>query len=140
MERSTNLNKPFVTLLDIAVNNINRSVNEPTWNQVEDAIISLNKDTYGGFVTILDEDETKSMTIFGQQGAYHIGIIVNEEEFHYYWDGSKPDEASEIPIAGNFFKEHQICYDFEKLIKIAKYFYDTGECLEEVFWESEILK
>lgn len=110
-------------------------VNNPSWDQIVESLISLNITSKGGSVSLRNSDDTMSMIIFGELGSFHIGIVTEDDNDYVYWNGSKATEAK-IPVAGNFFMEHQICRDFKVLNRIVKYFYDTGAKLKDVLWES----
>ncbi len=121
-------NKPFVKTLKTAyIGENNELIKEPLWEQVEDALSCFNKGKHEGFIEIADINDTKAMIIFGQNGAFHIGIVVEEEEFYYYWNGTQPSDKS-VPIAGNFFKEHQICSDYITLVSLQSGLFTGSLC------------
>jgi hypothetical protein len=142
MANGKTINKPFVSYLHLALTGKDENIfiNRPTWKQIEEAFSKLNKAPFGGYINLSDEEDgTKALLIFGQSGVYHISILVGEIEYYYYLNGSTSSEVADVAIAGNFFKEHQICRNSNLLKRIVKYFYETGERLQDVLWEYEKL-
>jgi len=130
----------FAQLLKVA--EIGRSVQQlkdATWQIVESSLDNLSMSSSGGFIELSNKDDTTTMIIFVESGKSHIGIIIDEEVYFYYWNGIEPVENREVSLAGNLFKEHQICHDFNLAKKIMRYFYETGRPLESVLWEKEIV-
>lgn len=131
-------NKDYIKKLDIAfMEGEGTIIPEPTWEQLENALAGFDTNKVGR-VTISNPKESISMVIHGQQGLYHIGICEKESTFHYYWNGIEATGET-VDIAWNIFDEHQICHDYETLLRIAEYFYETGKRCEDVKWESEQL-
>lgn len=118
------------------IGNESKSIDNPKWVDVEEALANMGKSSNGGYISLRDFDDSMSMIIFGESGMFQIGIVTEDDEDFVYCNGSKPVDLSEVTIAGNYFKEHQICRDYDMLIKIVKYFYETGNRLENVIWES----
>ncbi len=116
-----------------------QQLKDVTWKVVENALENLKFSSSGGFLELSDKDDTTTMIVFVESGKFHIGIIIDEEVYFYYWNGIEPVEDRVVPLAGNFFKEHQICHDFNLAKKIIKYFYETGRPLESVLWEKEVV-
>ena len=130
-------NGSVIETLKFAFINEKRSpIDNPKWNEVEDALMLLGNIEKGGYISLRDFDDTRSMIIFGESGIYHIGIVTEDDENYVYCNGSAEVEVAEVPISGNYFKEHQICRDFEILKTVVKYFYKTGLPSEDVIWES----
>lgn len=111
-------------------------IDNPKWDEVEEALIFLNQADAGGYISLRDKDDTMSMIIFGELGMFHIGIVTEDDEDYVYCNGSNPVDILEVSIGGNYFKKHQVCQDLESLKKIVKYFYETGLRMEGVIWES----
>ena len=108
-------------------------VGEPTWEKVHVALCEIEKGNVDYILLSTGNDD--GMEVFGEPHRYHIPIV-DEKGMHYcYWNGLESTMKS-VDLAGYSFPEHQICMDFRLLVKIVKYFYDTGERFGEVQWES----
>lgn len=130
-------NGTVIEILKFAFINEKRlPIENPKWSEVEDALILLGNIENGGYISLSDFDDTRSMIIFGESGMYHIGIITEDDGDFVYCNGSAEVEVAEVPISGNYFKEHQICKDLEVLKTVVMYFYETGLPSEDVIWES----
>jgi|LSQX01.1.fsa_nt_gb hypothetical protein len=132
------MNERFVSKLDIAfIESEGTTLPNPSWEQVEDALSGFETNKVGR-VTISNPEEVISMVIHGQTGVYHIGICEKEVNFHYFWNGL-PNTGDTVDIAWNIFDAHQVCSDYTTMIKIVKFFYETGKMFDDVQWESEQL-
>lgn len=112
-----------------------QQIANPAWREVEAALGQLATGTFVR-VELLNEDETSSMTIYGEGGAYFIVISVKESLYHYFSNGQQPTGQLRA-IGGNLFDTDKVCENLETVIQIANEFWLSGRCLESVKWISE---
>jgi len=62
----------------------NPQVCNPTWNEVKESLLGLNQSDQGGFISLRDKDDTKSMIVFGEAGIFHIGIVAEDDADYVY--------------------------------------------------------
>lgn len=110
---------------------------QPPWAEVEKTLRALG-DGSGGRLQLADAAEERVMTVYGEDGAFHLGIAVDGSEFHFYTSGGAEDEDDNLTsIAWNQAPKTQVCRDVERVVAMVRRFYDTGERLESVRWISE---
>jgi hypothetical protein len=108
----------------------------PSWSQVETTVRELGEGP-GGRLQLSDANEDRVMTVYGAEGAFHIGIAIGGNEFHFYTSGT-PDEEDELTqVAWNQVPKDQVCRDVERTIAMVKRFFETGDRLDTVRWISE---
>lgn len=113
-----------------------QETSQPPWAEVEKTLRTLG-DGSGGRLQLADAAEVKVMTVYGEDGDYHLGIAVDGSEFHFYTSGADDEEDELTSIAWNQAPKAQVCRDVERVVAMVRRFYDTGERLESVRWISE---
>ena len=113
-------------------------ITQPSWKDISAALVNIEEQKVDRIELSLgyQYDEYPVLVIFGEPHRYHIGIFEGEESCYFYWDGCKPIDES-VDLAGHAFNPHQICTNFQTVIKIVKTFYETGERSDAVQWLSE---
>lgn len=106
--------------------------NDPHWDDVELAIADLDSGNGRFFELSESPDEASVMTVYGDAGAYHIGIINDETEQSWLMFGPETDER--VEIGGNLFPKHQVCYDGQLARTLVRSFFETGERSTEAKW------
>jgi hypothetical protein len=105
---------------------------QPTWKDVHAALCGFKTHDVGHIALFLEGDI--DMGIYGEPHQYHIAIVDEQDVHYYYWNNLKPTDSI-VDVAWHSFPAHQICTDFQLVVKIVKTFYETGERLDEVKWE-----
>ena len=118
--------------------NKGRTITQPSWEDIYAALVNIEeqKAYYISLSLGWRYDEYPALQIFGEPHNYHISIFEDEESCYFYWDGCKPIDES-VDLAGHAFNPHQICTNFQTVVKIVKTFYETGERSDAVQWLSE---
>ena len=114
----------------------------PSWEEVVAAIDRLNNFRYPWvWLFIGDEDEDASvdcLTIMGGEGVFWLALTAGKYDQLRLYDPNKSSE--EIPLwtsdQGFADQEKYVTYNRELVLRIAKYFGETGEPLPEASWES----
>ena len=133
-----NPNTPFVKVLKLARSKKRpaTSTDNPSWDQVEQALRTIAEGK-GGKIELRDANETRVMVVYGEEGAFHIGITVDETEFHFYSNGTT-DESDELcDVAWNQVPKDQVLRDVERAKAIIYRFFESGQRLDTVSWVSE---
>jgi len=113
----------------------------PTWEQIIASIDRLNKFRYPWvWLFIGDEDEDASvdcLTIMGGEGVYWVGLSAGKYEQLRLFDPNKGSHEVQLWTSDQGFADQEIyvTYDRELVLRIAKYFGETGEPLPEAPWE-----
>ena len=106
--------------------------NDPQWDDIESALSDLDGGKSRFFELSESPDEASVMTVYGDAGAYHVGIINNETEQSWLMFGPKTEER--VEIGGNLFPKHQVCYDADLIQKIVRFFFESGGKSTEAKW------
>jgi len=88
-----------------------------------------------------DEDEDASvdcLTIMGGEGVYWLALTAGKYDQLRLYDPTKSSEEIQLWTSDQGFadEEKYVTYDRELVLRIAKYFGDTGEPLPEAGWEN----
>ena len=128
----------FVQLLSIQLKDSpKRAITRcPTWSNLESALSDLDEGRIRFFELMESVDERSVMTVYGEGGVYHIGIIVDETE--QSWLMLRPEGKQRVEIDGNLFPEHQICYDAEFARRIVRCFLESGQKLAKADWFTDV--
>jgi len=114
----------------------------PSWEDIVAAIDRLNKFRYPWvWLFIGDEDEDATvdcLTIMGSDGVYWLGLSAGKYDQLRLYDPNKSSEEVQLWTSDQGFadEEKYVTYDRELVLRIAKYFGETGEPLPEASWES----
>lgn len=115
---------------------------DPTWEQIVASIDRLNKFRYPWvWLFIGDEDEDASvdcLTIMGGDGVYWLGLSAGKHEQLRLFDPNKGEHEVQLWTSDQGFADQEmyVTYDRELVLRIARYFGETGEPLPEARWES----
>jgi hypothetical protein len=115
---------------------------KPTWNDIVASIDRLDKFRYPWvwlFIGEEPEDATVDcLTIMGGDGVYWLGLSAGRYEQLRLFDPQKSTHEIEVWTSDQGFadEERYVTYDRELVLKIARYFGETGEPLPEAAWES----
>lgn len=124
----------FVRILSIQPKTSPKRVvtKDPQWNDIELAIADLDRGN-SQFVELLESsDEASVMTVYGEAGAYHIGIINDETEES--WLMLEPETEERVEISGNLFPKNQVCYDRQLVQAVIRRFFESGVRSTEANW------
>ncbi len=106
--------------------------NAPQWDDVESALFDLD-DGKSRFFELSDSpDEALVMTVYGDAGAYHVGIIDNETKQSWLMFG--PETNEHVEIGGNLFPKYQVCLDGELIRMLVRCFFESGAKSTETTW------
>ena len=114
----------------------------PTWEQIIASIDRLDKFRYPWvWLFIGDEDEDASadcLTIMGGDGVYWLGLSAGKYDQLRLFDSSKGTHEVQLWTSDQGFADQEmyVTYDRELVLRIARYFGETGEPLPEASWES----
>jgi len=114
---------------------------DPTWNQIVASIDRLDKFRYPWvWLFIGDEDENPSvdcLTIMGGEGVYWLALGAGKYDQLRLFDPTKGSHEVEVWTSDQGFADEEVhmTYDRELVLKIAKYFGETGEPLPDAMWE-----
>ena len=111
------------------------SVDNPTWPEVE--LILHESSERGGRVDLQSDDETE-MTVFAENGTFHVTVSVGETDYYFASDGSEPTEETQ-DIFGHSFNRHQVIKNLASVADVAKTWWATGERSESMLWLHETL-
>jgi hypothetical protein len=112
-------------------------LSDPSWLEVESALKEMTQGKVS-FVELAESpDESVVMTVFGDSGLYHIGILADETEQSWLLSEGRQD-GQRMPIGGNLFPRDQICSDQDKVFRIVRFFFDTGKKLPEATWITDV--
>jgi hypothetical protein len=113
----------------------------PKWEEIVTAIYRLDKYRYPWvWLFIGDEDEDASvdcLTVMGGGGVYWLGLTAGKYDQLRLFDPAKGSHEVELWTSDQGFadEERHVTYDIELVLRIAKYFGETGEPLPEAQWE-----
>jgi hypothetical protein len=114
----------------------------PSWDEIVAAIDRLDKFRYPWvWLFIGDEDEDASvdcLTIMGGEGVYWLGLTAGKYEQLRLFDRSKGSHEVQLWTSDQGFadQEMNVTYDRELVLRIARYFGETGEPLPQAMWET----
>src|SRR5947208_2585853 len=122
------MQKPFVQVLKLTrkKNKPGAAHSDPTWEQVETMLRALNHEGPGR-IELLDAAERVRMTVRGEPGAFHVGVSIDDVEFHFYSNGPAEADDELTEVAWDAVPEDQVCKDFDLVMTIARAFYEKGE-------------
>ena len=113
-----------------------QSVDHPSWPDTAKMLDQCNE--RGGRLDLQGETETE-MTVFAENGAYHVTVSVDETDYYLAWNASEPTRQT-LDVFGHSFERHQILKDIDVLRDIIKTFWATGTRSERVVWLHETLE
>jgi hypothetical protein len=114
----------------------------PSWEEIVAAIDRLNNFRYPWvWLFIGDEDEDASvdcLTIMGGEGIYWLALTAGKYDQLRLYDPTKSSEEIQLWTSDQGFadEEKYVTYDRELVLRIAKYFGETGEPLPGAGWEN----
>jgi len=113
----------------------------PSWDQIVTAIQRLDKFCYPWvWLFIGDQDEDASedcLTVMGGDGVYWLGLTVGEYNQLRLFDSSKGNHEVDLWTSDQGFADQEVyvTYDLDLVLRIARYFGETGKPLPEATWE-----
>ena len=119
-------------------------VPNPTWDEIVTAIQRLEKFRYPWVLLFIgDEDEDPTvdcLTIMGGEGVFWLALTAGKYEQLRLFDQTKGTHEVKVWTSDQGFadEERQVTYDIDLVLRIAKYFGETGEPLPEAPWEESI--
>ena len=119
---------------------LEKTVN-PSWEQIVASIDRLDKFRYPWVnLFIGDEDEdmmVDCLTILGGEGVFWLGLSAGRYEQLQLFDPDKSTHEIQLWTSDQGFadQERHVTYDRELVLRIARYFGETGEPLPEAGWE-----
>lgn len=114
----------------------------PSWDAIVAAIDRLDKFRYPWvWLFIGDQDEDASvdcLTIMGGDGVYWLGLTAGKYDQLRLFDPNKGSHDVQLWTSDQGFADQEmyVTYDRELLLRIARYFGETGEPLPEAMWET----
>lgn len=119
------------------VNDFEKEIELPSWEEVEELINMMDGDTVTQ-ITMDDGNEDNYFCIGGgNEGLYNVFISENDNEI--MWSLINPDNDLEIyklvtgGQEGEF--EGRLCVTIEVVKKVAKYYYENGKKCDDFEWE-----
>lgn len=115
---------------------------DPTWDVVVASIDRLDNFRYPWvWLFIGDETEDASvdcLTIMGGDGVYWLALTAGRYEQLRLFDPHKGNHEVQLWTSDQGFadQEKHVSYDRELVLRIARYFGETGKPLPEAPWES----
>jgi len=116
-------------------------IRNPGWDDVVSSIRRLDKFRYPWvWLFIGDEEEDASvdcLTVMGGEGAYWLGLTAGNYEQLRLFDKDKGTEEVELWTSDQGFADMEchVTSDVDLVLRIAKYFGETGKPLPEANWE-----
>jgi hypothetical protein len=116
----------------------------PTWEEIVTSIYRLDKFRYPWvWLFIGDEDEDASvdcLTVMGGEGFYWVGLTAGKYDQLRLFDPTKGTHEVAVWTSDQGFADQEVylTYDIDLLLRVAKYFGETGEPLPDATWESTI--
>jgi hypothetical protein len=113
----------------------------PTWEEIVASIYRLDKFCYPWvWLFIGDEDEDASvdcLTIMGGEGVYWLGLTAGKYDQLRLFDPKKSPQEVELWTSDQGFSDQEVhvTYDVDLVLRIARYFGETGEPLPQAMWE-----
>ena len=114
----------------------------PNWDEIIASIDRLDKFRYPWvWLFIGDEDEDASvdcLTVLGGDGVYWLALSAGKYAQLRLFDPSKGSHEVQLWTSDQGFADEEVyvTYDRELVLRIAKYFGETGKPLPEAQWES----
>lgn len=114
----------------------------PSWEEIVAAVRRLDKFCYPWvWLFIGDETEDASvdcLTIIGGNGVYWLGLTAGKYEQLRLFEPSNGSHEVQVWTSDQGFadQERYVTYDSELVLRIARYFAETGEPLPEANWET----
>ncbi|BDI29637.1 hypothetical protein CCAX7_16880 [Capsulimonas corticalis] len=115
-----------------------QEISEPSWEDIENSIRQLDRFRRPFiFLKLPGEDsEDAWLSVVGGDGAYSLNGTLDDNAFWSYYDDTR--STHEIPVwtsdQGFYPEEKHVCYEIEKVLKIARYFVEHGEFDPSVGW------
>ena len=81
------------------------------------------------------ENDT-AMSVFCENGTYHVGIVDMYNDMNYYYDNGSDDKTL-VDIDGNMFEARMVGKDLSVLWQIILTFAQKGKRCEQVAWIEE---
>lgn len=81
------------------------------------------------------ENDT-AMSVFCENGIYHVGIVDMYNDMNYYYDNGSDDKTL-VDIDGNMFEARMVGKDLSVLWQIILTFAQEGKRCEHVAWIEE---
>lgn len=81
------------------------------------------------------ENDT-AMSVFCENGTYHVGIVDMYNDMNYYYDNGSDDKTL-VDIDGNMFEARMVGKDLSVLWQIILTFAQEGKRCEQVAWIEE---
>lgn len=81
------------------------------------------------------ENDT-AMSVFCENGTYHVGIVDMYNDMNYYYDNGSGDQTL-VDIDGNMFEARMVGKDLSVLWQIILTFAQEGKRCERVAWSEE---
>ena len=81
------------------------------------------------------ENDT-AMSVFCENGTYHVGIVDMYNDMNYYYDNGSDDQTL-VDIDGNMFEARMVGKDLSVLWQIILTFAQEGKRCEQVAWIEE---
>lgn len=85
-----------------------------------------------------EDASVECLTIMGGDGVYWLGLSAGKYEQLRLFDPSKGSHEVQLWTSDQGFADQEmyVTYDRELVLRIARYFGETGEPLAEAMWES----
>ena len=113
----------------------------PAWDEIVASIDRLDKFRYPWVLLFIgDETENASvdcLTIMGGEDVYWLALSAGKYDQLRLFDPTKGSHEIELWTSDQGFAEEEVyvTYDRELVLRIAKYFGETGEPLPDAMWE-----
>jgi len=113
----------------------------PAWEAIEQAIRRLDRAKYP-FVWIFNDEETNesrlpNLNVIGGSGAYGVDGNLDESQLIYYDPAQSPAHIKLwITDQGYETTCDYVCFDVETVLKIVRYFEQTGQFDPAYLWKA----
>ncbi len=112
-------------------------IENPDWNQIEEAIRKLDGKSKT-LVTLGVDDETYMMIGGGESGKYIVSVTFDNISFHNLVDLSKPDETEKLVIGGQEgIYPAKMCVDLLPGLLAARTFAESGKLDTLLSWQED---
>jgi hypothetical protein len=112
-------------------------IENPDWNQIEEAIRKLDGKSKT-LVTLGVDDETYMMIGGGESGKYIVSVTFDNISFHNLVDLSKPDETQKLVVGGQEgIYTAKVCVDLLPCLVAARTFAESGKLDTLLSWQED---
>lgn len=118
-----------------------KKINNPIWEDIEASVLRLDKNRYPWvwlFIGNSDEDPAVDcLAIIGGENLYWIALSAGNHSQLRLFEPNKNRNEIDLWVSDSGFSESEVytTNDVELVLRIAKYFAETGEPLPEAKWE-----